>query len=95
MYVRCMCRRKPYDYFGGRDVWKKRYYDEKKKAPPVEEQCNKLRQQLEQLQHKIVSQLEGVVKESDQRRPGNKTYELVCLPDFTLDGGSPILKSFH
>lgn len=46
----------------GRDIWKKRYYDEKKKGAPMEERCNKMRQELGQLQRKILSQLETTLE---------------------------------
>ena len=42
----------------GRDQWKKRYYEVKKKGAPMEESCNKMRQELVQLQRRILNQLE-------------------------------------
>ena len=42
-----------------RDVWKKKYFEEKKKTPPLEEQVNRLRIELENLHQRIIVQLEG------------------------------------
>ncbi|XP_064604919.1 spermatogenesis-associated protein 1-like isoform X2 [Liolophura sinensis] len=42
-----------------RDVWKKRYFEEKKKTSPLEDQCNRLRQEVEQIHRKLMSTLEG------------------------------------
>jgi len=46
------------ELYTGRDQWKKRYYEEKKKGAPMEESCNKMRQELMQLQRRIRNQLE-------------------------------------
>jgi len=43
-----------------RDVWKKKYFDEKKKTGPIEEQTNKLKSELDQVHRKIMSSLEGM-----------------------------------
>ena len=63
-----------------RYIWKKRYYDEKKKAVPKEDRCKKLRQELEQLHRRITGQLE-VAKDTGRRpvAPGDKTYEKALL----------------
>ncbi|XP_071799379.1 uncharacterized protein [Asterias amurensis] len=42
-----------------RDLWKKRYFEEKKKTNPLEEQVNRLRGQLDQQHRKLLSHLEG------------------------------------
>lgn len=42
-----------------RDVWKKKYFEEKKRTNPLEEQSSKLRSELENLHRRIMSQLEG------------------------------------
>ncbi|XP_022109433.1 trichohyalin-like isoform X3 [Acanthaster planci] len=42
-----------------RDYWKKRYFEEKKKTNPLEEQVNRLRIQLDQQHRKLLNQLEG------------------------------------
>ena len=61
-----------------RDVWKKKYFEEKKKTPPVEEQANKLRQELDQLHRKIMSSLEGN-KDKSGRGMGNvEPSQQVC-----------------
>ena len=64
-----------------RDVWKKRYFEEKKKTPPLEEQCSKLRQELDQLHKKIMTTLEGG-KERDRRFPTEKPSEKVHVAMF-------------
>ncbi|XP_030851864.1 spermatogenesis-associated protein 1 isoform X2 [Strongylocentrotus purpuratus] len=42
-----------------RDYWKKRYYDEKKKTAPMEEQVSRVRNQLDQMHRKLLSHIEG------------------------------------
>ena len=59
-----------------RDVWKKKYFEEKKKTPPLEEQCSKLRQELDQLHRKIMASLEGG-RERDRKFPLEKPSEQV------------------
>ncbi|ELT88991.1 hypothetical protein CAPTEDRAFT_149845 [Capitella teleta] len=49
-----------------RDVWKKKYFDEKKRTPAHEEKTNKLRQELENLHRRIMSTMEG---NSDGKTP--------------------------
>ena len=44
--------------FVAREMWKARYFKEKKKTNPLEEQAAKLRAELEQLHRKIMSHLE-------------------------------------
>ncbi|XP_013390050.1 spermatogenesis-associated protein 1 isoform X2 [Lingula anatina] len=50
-----------------RDIWKKKYFEEKKKTPPLEDQCNKLRHEIEVLHRRLMSQLEGT---KDARHDG-------------------------
>lgn len=45
--------------FSARDLWKKRYFDEKKKTNPLEEQSNRLRHELDIIHKKLLSTLEG------------------------------------
>ena len=45
--------------FSARDVWKKRYFEEKKKTPPLEEQMNRMKQELDAVHRKLMSTLEG------------------------------------
>ncbi|XP_035698845.1 ensconsin-like isoform X1 [Branchiostoma floridae] len=42
-----------------RDIWKKRYFEEKKKTTPLEENCNRLRAELDMTHRKLMSKLEG------------------------------------
>ena len=42
-----------------RDIWKKRYFEEKKKTAPFEEQCNRLRHELDIIHKKLLTTLEG------------------------------------
>ncbi|CAL1531116.1 unnamed protein product [Lymnaea stagnalis] len=42
-----------------RDMWKKKYFEEKKKTAPLEENSNRLRQELEALHRKLMNTLEG------------------------------------
>ncbi|XP_002733667.1 uncharacterized protein LOC100374267 isoform X2 [Saccoglossus kowalevskii] len=42
-----------------RDLWKKKYFEEKKKTPPLEEEVMKLRHSLDTQHKKLVNQLEG------------------------------------
>nr|XP_034312308.1 spermatogenesis-associated protein 1 isoform X16 [Crassostrea gigas] len=50
-----------------RDLWKKRYFEEKKKTPPLEEQCNRLRHELDIIHRKLMNTLEGPSKEKSTR----------------------------
>lgn len=45
--------------FSARDLWKKRYFDEKKKTGPLEEQTNRLRHELDIIHKKLLATLEG------------------------------------
>ena len=45
--------------FSARDIWKKRYFEEKKKTGPFEEQCNRLRHELDIIHKKLLTTLEG------------------------------------
>ncbi|XP_046566993.1 spermatogenesis-associated protein 1-like isoform X9 [Haliotis rubra] len=42
-----------------RDIWKKRYFEEKKKTAPLEEQTNRLKHELDSIHRKLMSALEG------------------------------------
>nr|XP_034312307.1 trichohyalin isoform X15 [Crassostrea gigas] len=53
--------------FDARDLWKKRYFEEKKKTPPLEEQCNRLRHELDIIHRKLMNTLEGPSKEKSTR----------------------------
>ena len=51
-----------------RDIWKKRYFEEKKRTTPLEEKANKLRNELESLHRRIMSQLETQRERDDGRK---------------------------
>ena len=59
-----------------RDIWKKRYFEEKKKTGPFEEQCNRLRHELDIIHKKLLTTLEGprekATKLQDFKPPSNK-----------------------
>ena len=57
-----------------REAWKKRYYDEKKKTTPKEEQCTKLRNELEQWHRRIAAQLEAA-RDTGKRIAGHGAHE--------------------
>jgi len=61
-----------------REAWKKRYYEEKKKTAPKEEQCTKLRNDLEQLHRRISTQLEAAM-DTGKRIAGNGAHEQAAL----------------
>ncbi|XP_056019198.1 spermatogenesis-associated protein 1-like isoform X25 [Ostrea edulis] len=50
-----------------RDIWKKRYFEEKKKTPPLEEQCNRLRHELDIIHRKLMNTLEGPSKDKSTK----------------------------
>lgn len=51
---------KTYDRrYKSRDYWKKRYFDEKKKTVPLEDQVSRVRNQLEVMHRKLLNHLEG------------------------------------
>lgn len=45
--------------YAARDIWKRRYYDEKKKTPALEDEAEKLHEDLEMFHKKILTQLES------------------------------------
>lgn len=53
-----------------RDLWKKRYFEEKKRTSPLEEQCNRLRHELEIIHRKLMNTLEGPTKDKSTQRMG-------------------------
>ena len=42
----------------GRDAWKKKYFEEKRKTMPLEEESKKLRSELDAANKKILAQME-------------------------------------
>ena len=54
-----------------RDMWKKKYFEEKKKTPPLEEQSTRLRTDLESVHKRLMAQMEGG-KDKPAVRTGNK-----------------------
>ncbi|XP_076440655.1 spermatogenesis-associated protein 1-like isoform X5 [Babylonia areolata] len=65
-----------------RDTWKKRYFEEKKKTPPLEEQTNRLKEELEGLHRKLMTVLEGPkeknIKLGDSRPSQKNNYVIQC-----------------
>lgn len=58
-----------------RDLWKKRYFEEKKKTGPLEEQCNRLRHELDIIHKKLLTTLEGPREKATKLndiKPSNK-----------------------
>jgi hypothetical protein len=49
-----------------RDMWKKKYFVEKKKTPPLEERVILLKNDLEQTHKKTVQIIEGEAKHASQ-----------------------------
>ena len=49
-------------------MWKKRYFEEKKRTTPLEERANKLRNELDSLHRRIMSQLETKRERDDGRK---------------------------
>ncbi|XP_052833280.1 probable WRKY transcription factor protein 1 isoform X2 [Octopus bimaculoides] len=63
-----------------RDIWKKKYYEEKKKTPPLEEQCNKLRHELDVIHRKYISSLEPAKEKPTKittKKPSEKNNILI------------------
>ncbi|CAH1775651.1 unnamed protein product [Owenia fusiformis] len=50
-----------------RDQWKKRYFDEKKRTAPLEEQSSRLRGELEVLHRRLMSHLETGTKDTHKK----------------------------
>ena len=55
-------------YVSARDIWKKRYFEEKKRTTPLEERATKLRNELDSLHRRIMSQLETLRDRDDGRK---------------------------
>lgn len=49
-------------FFLARDLWKKKYFNEKKKTPPLEERMNALVREIEQCQKKMFHTLENEIR---------------------------------
>ncbi|KAK3592157.1 hypothetical protein CHS0354_019448 [Potamilus streckersoni] len=67
-----------------RDLWKKRYFDEKKKTIPLDEQCNKLRHELDIIHKKLISTLEGPKEKAtklQEIKPSLKSASLGTSPN--------------
>ncbi len=58
--------------FTARDEWKKKYFEEKKKTPPLEEQVSKLKSHVDQQYRKMLSHIEGRGKKAGQSGPPSK-----------------------
>ena len=52
--------------FAARDMWKKKYFNEKKKTPPLEERMMLLRSDLEQIHKKTVQTIDIEAKHATQ-----------------------------
>ena len=55
-----------FDLVAARDMWKKKYYAEKKKTPALEDQQRQLKLDLEQIQQRILQTVENESKHSSQ-----------------------------
>ena len=64
----------------GRDLWKKRYFEEKKVTNPLDDQTNRLKMELESLQRKLMAQLEVQRERRDGRRvqEGKPSNQVSC-----------------
>ncbi|CAD5120055.1 DgyrCDS8637 [Dimorphilus gyrociliatus] len=49
-----------------KNIWKQKYYEQKKKTPPIEEKCAKLKLELESTHKRLMIQMEG--REKDGRK---------------------------
>ncbi|KAK6179049.1 hypothetical protein SNE40_011496 [Patella caerulea] len=66
-----------------RDMWKKRYFEEKKRTSPLEDQTNRLRHELETIHRKLMSTLEGPkdgkqIKYIDGKPSPKNNYIIQC-----------------
>ena len=48
-------------------MWKKRYFEEKKRSPPMEDHLNKQRTELDSIHRKIMGMMETYIKENRSR----------------------------
>ena len=74
-------------FVSARDVWKKNYFDEKKKTSPLEDETQKMQQELEMLHKRIVSSLE-VTKDTGRKRdtrPSQKVTLTTHVTDVSVD----------
>lgn len=67
-----------WSYFIARDVWKKRYFEEKKKTAPLEEQTNRLQEELENLHRKLMATLEGPKEKNIKLGDNKPSLKVVC-----------------
>ncbi|XP_071119189.1 protein starmaker-like isoform X26 [Haliotis cracherodii] len=70
-----------------RDIWKKRYFEEKKKTAPLEEQTNRLKHELDSIHRKLMSALEGP-KEKNIRlgepKPSLKRWKRTSVNNYII-----------
>ena len=67
-----------------RDVWKKTYFDEKKKTLPLEDEAQRMQQELETLHKRFMSHLETDTKDTGKKEQKNTqkvmSFKLLLLP---------------
>ncbi|XP_035824147.1 zinc finger CCCH domain-containing protein 13 [Aplysia californica] len=65
-----------------RDMWKKKYFEEKKKTAPLEESSSRLRQDLEALHRRLMNTLEGPKEKNlkivDNKPSRKSNYVIQC-----------------
>ena len=59
--------------YTARDIWKKKYFTEKKKTPLLEENVNVLLTEIQTYQNKIIHALDGDARNAANDDPKNET----------------------
>jgi len=89
-------------YISARDLWKKRYFDEKKKTGPLEEQSNRLRHELDIIHKRLLTTLEGPKEKATKlndikpsSKVGSPPKPLVSSEFQTARSRTPSLSTLH
>ena len=62
-----------------RDVWKKTYFDEKKKTLPLEDEAQRMQQELETLHKRFMSHLETDTKDTGKKKEQKNTQKVMSF----------------
>ena len=73
------CRLGSVRLVAARDVWKKTYFDEKKKTLPLEDEAQRMQQELETLHKRFMSHLETDTKDTGKKKEQKNTQKVISF----------------
>ena len=72
-----------------RDIWKKKYFEEKKRTAPREEHCANLKQEMEGVNRKIIGQMETTKdtgkRDREQKEKVGRFLDILYNSFYSLD----------